>query len=72
MGNNLGEMGGLCPLFFDGAICQFEELPRPDDRANIQKIYNYLDLIRNNTKNKVFFRYKKSNSKKLKKVKKIK
>jgi hypothetical protein len=65
-------MGGLCPLFFDGAICQFEELPRPDDRANIQKIYNYLDLIRNNSKNKVFFRYKKSNSKKLKKVKKIK
>lgn len=70
--NRDGEMGGLCPLFFDGAICQFEELPRPDDRANIQKIYNYLDLIRNNTKNKVFFRYKKSNSKKLKKVKKIK
>lgn len=68
--NRDGEMGGLCPLFFDGAICQFEELPRPDDRANIQKIYNYLDLIRNNTKNKVFFRYKKSNSKKLKKVKK--
>lgn len=30
-------MGGLCPLFFDGAVCRFEELPKPDDKENIQK-----------------------------------
>ena len=29
--NRDGEMGGLCPLFFDGAVCQFNELPRPND-----------------------------------------
>jgi hypothetical protein len=44
--NRDGEMGGLCPLFFDGAVCQFEELPRPDDKANISKIYDYLNSIR--------------------------
>jgi len=26
-----GEQGGICPLFFDGAVCHFEELPRYDD-----------------------------------------
>lgn len=49
-------MGGLCPLFFDGAVCQFDELPRPDDKEGINKIYNYLRYIRGNT-NKLFFSY---------------
>lgn len=31
LANRNGEMGGVCPLFFDGAVCNFEELPRPDD-----------------------------------------
>lgn len=35
--NRDGEMGGLCPLFFDGAVCQFNELPRPNDRENCRK-----------------------------------
>ena len=34
-----GEMGGVCPLFFDGAVCNFEELPRPDDITEINKVY---------------------------------
>ena len=33
-----GEQGGICPLFFDGAVCDFEELPVPSD-ANIQLYY---------------------------------
>lgn len=33
-----GEAGGVCPLFFDGATCTFEELPRPDDK-NIEVFY---------------------------------
>lgn len=49
-------MGGLCPLFFDGAVCQFEELPRPDNRSGITKIYDYLKHIRNVTA-KSFFGY---------------
>lgn len=41
-----GESGGICPLFFDGAVCNFEELPRPDDREGIAKYYKKLEEIR--------------------------
>ena len=44
--NRDGEMGGLCPLFFDGAVCQFNELPRPDDQAGLNEVYKYLKNIR--------------------------
>lgn len=54
--NRDGEMGGLCPLFFDGAVCQFNELPRPDDKEGLQKVYRYLDSMRSKT-NKSFFSY---------------
>jgi len=37
--NRNGEMGGVCPLFFDGAVCNFEELPRPDDINGISAYY---------------------------------
>lgn len=50
-------MGGLCPLFFDGAVCQFSELPRPDDNEEIKKVYDYLHKIRSNTEAKVFFSF---------------
>lgn len=35
-----GESGGVCPLFFDGAVCNFEELPKPDDINGISQYYN--------------------------------
>jgi hypothetical protein len=38
--NRDGEMGGVCPMFFDGAVCNFEELPRPDDVNAISSYYN--------------------------------
>ena len=37
--NRNGEMGGICPLFFDGAVCYFEELPKPKD-VEIENFYN--------------------------------
>lgn len=49
-------MGGICPLFFDGAVCQFNELPRPENKVELQKIYKYLETIRENP-NKSFFTY---------------
>ena len=56
--NRDGEMGGLCPLFFDGAVCQFNELPRPDDNDGIKKVYEYLKKIRGtNSTSKSFFSY---------------
>lgn len=54
--NRDGEMGGMCPLYFDGATCVFHELPKPDDIEGITKIYRYLDTIRNtNKKTNVLF-----------------
>lgn len=53
--NRDGEMGGLCPLFFDGAVCDFKELPRPEDTSKIEEIYNYLKKLRKIVENKVFF-----------------
>lgn len=38
--NRNGEMGGVCPLFFDGAVCNFEELPRPDEIDKVTQYYN--------------------------------
>lgn len=56
--NRDGEMGGLCPLFFDGTVCQFSELPRPDDNEGIKKVYEYLKKIRHtNSTPKSFFSY---------------
>lgn len=56
--NRDGEMGGLCPLFFDGAVCRFSELPRPDDNEGIKKVYEYLKKIRyTNSTSKSFFSY---------------
>lgn len=52
--NRDGEMGGLCPLFFDGAVCQFNELPLPNDTQNIKKVYEHLKRIRGNNASKSF------------------
>jgi hypothetical protein len=34
-------MGGILPLYFDGAVCDFRELPKPDDKAALDKIYKH-------------------------------
>lgn len=39
-------MGGLCPLFFDGAVCSFTELPHPKLTAELTKVYKYAESIR--------------------------
>lgn len=44
--NRDGEMGGLCPLFFDGAVCSFTELPHPKLTAELTKVYKYAESIR--------------------------
>lgn len=37
--NRDGEMGGILPLYFDGAVCEFKELPKPDDKTALDKVY---------------------------------
>ena len=40
--NRDGELGGIVGLFFDGATCNWFELPRPDDTINMNKVHNFL------------------------------
>lgn len=44
LANRNGELGGICPMYFDGAVCIFKELPLPDD-PNIRNYYNYLEKL---------------------------
>ncbi len=53
--NRGGSPGGVCPLYFDGAVNYFAELPLPNDDAGIQNVYNYLNKIRNKNTAKTFF-----------------
>lgn len=39
LANRNGEMGGICPLFFDGTVCHFEELPRPTEISELTSFY---------------------------------
>ena len=44
--NRNGESGIICPLFFDGAVSYFEELPLPEDSA-IENWHNYIHYLTN-------------------------
>lgn len=49
--NRSGEMGGICPLFFDGAVCNFEELPLSTS-PDIQKYYDRVKQYREEKRNR--------------------
>lgn len=57
LANRDGEMGGVLPLYFDGATCTFAELPRPDNAEGIGRVYRLLDKIR--TTNVLMFTFNK-------------
>lgn len=42
-----GANGNICPLYFDGAISYFSELPKSNDKVGIQKVYNYIEKNKN-------------------------
>lgn len=44
--NRNGEMGSACPLFFDGAVCDFQELPRVDKMSEVQRFYDKADYLK--------------------------
>lgn len=44
--NRDGEMGGMIALYFDGAVCSFKELPSPEDKRELERVYRYLKEIR--------------------------
>lgn len=43
--NRGGSSGGLVALFFDGAICNWYELPRADETAEMNKVYRYIQTL---------------------------
>ena len=56
--NRNGLCNGMLPLYFDGAVNYFAPLCSPKDEVGLQKIYKYLDNIRNKP-NKVFMFFNK-------------
>lgn len=46
IGGREGGGGNVCPLYFDGAVNYFKELPRSNDEPNIAKVYSLLKSIR--------------------------
>lgn len=42
-----GANNQICPLYFDGASSYFSELPRPDDKAGIEKVYKFIEENKN-------------------------
>jgi hypothetical protein len=64
--NRGGSPGGICPLYFDGAVNYFQELPLPNDNVGLNRVYQLLSNIRNKS-NKVMiaFGYSKNNAKNL-------
>lgn len=53
--NRNGSMGGLVALYFDGATCCFKELPRPEEKQELMKVYSYVKSIKQPKKIKSFF-----------------
>ena len=49
-----GEVGGTCPLFFDGAVCHVEELPPPDNVAELTKYYTRVQNMKSYRQQKKF------------------
>jgi hypothetical protein len=43
-----GGGGTICPLYFDGAVNYFKELPKPDNTGAMAGVYRVLDKIRGN------------------------
>ena len=41
--NRSGESNAICPLYFNGAINFYKELPRPSDSIGIERIYREIE-----------------------------
>ena len=50
-----GANNHICPLFFDGAVSTFAELPKPNDKIGLEKVYAYINSLEQPKKNGVSF-----------------
>lgn len=53
--NRFGASNGILPLYFDGAVTSFSELPVPTNHNALSEVYSYIERIRNNTSSYLFF-----------------
>lgn len=49
-----GAGGQVCPLFFDGEVSSFNELPLPDNKREIQRVLSYIEQVVRQRANPVF------------------
>lgn len=68
--NRQGSSGGVVPLFYLGKVCNWTELPLPNDTAELEKVYQYINKI--NSKNTLLFMHNKKSSKRFAKRKRKK
>lgn len=54
-----GGGGTLCPLFFDGGVNYFFELPLPKDNEGLTKAQAFVDRAKNNKVFTMAYRHKK-------------
>ena len=47
LGGREGGAGTICPLYFDGAVNYFKELPLPENENNLKMVYRKIERIRN-------------------------
>jgi hypothetical protein len=45
LGGREGGGGTTCPLYFDGAVNYFTELPKPTDTTHLNKFINFINEI---------------------------
>jgi hypothetical protein len=59
-----GANGSICPLFFNGASSSFSELPLPDNKEELTKVYDYINYVEGQrTKSTLFFIFNKIKNK---------
>lgn len=46
LGGREGGGGTICPLYFDGAVNYFSELPRPEEYERMKKVHNFISNVR--------------------------
>ncbi|MGK2863309.1 MAG: hypothetical protein ACSLE0_15360 [Chitinophagaceae bacterium] len=46
LGGREGGGGTICPLYFDGAVNYFKELPLPTDSIKLKGVYDYINTIK--------------------------
>ena len=48
LGGREGGGGTICPLYFDGAVNYFKELPKPKDTTGLNGVTKFINKIRGN------------------------